>query len=90
MGFWNIVKELSEVKNLCIFTSLRMPAMQVSSIFAIRLQSYRLVEFMCTCIMGGINGAIGILRKAKVVTDRDIVSLRDRGDLSSPRVFTFK
>lgn len=35
-------------------------------------------------------GAIGILRKAKVVTDRDIVSLRDRGDLSSPRVFTFK
>lgn len=41
-------------------------------------------------INADINGAIGILRKAKVVTDRDIVSLRDRGDLSSPRVFTFK
>lgn len=38
-------------------------------------------------INADINGSIGILRKAKVVTDRDIISLRDRGDLSSPLKF---
>ena len=38
-------------------------------------------------INADINGSIGILRKAKVITDRDIISLRDRGDLSSPLKF---
>lgn len=38
-------------------------------------------------INADVNGSIGILRKAKVVTDRDILSLRDRGDLSSPLKF---
>lgn len=36
-----------------------------------------------------VNGSIGILRKAKVVTERDLISLRDRGDIVSPLKFSF-
>ena len=34
-----------------------------------------------------INGAIGILRKGNVITDGQLISLRDRGDVVSPKVF---
>lgn len=37
-----------------------------------------------------INGAIGILRKANVFSDADIVGLRDRGDVVSPLVLKYK
>ena len=33
-----------------------------------------------------INGAIGILRKVNAVSDADLVNLRDRGDVVSPRL----
>ena len=35
----------------------------------------------------GINGAIGILRKGKEITDEQLMFLRDRGDVVSPKVF---
>lgn len=35
-----------------------------------------------------INGAIGILRKGNAITDGQLTSLRDRGDVVSPKVFT--
>ena len=34
-----------------------------------------------------INGAIGILRKGNAITDGQLISLRDRGDVVSPKVF---
>lgn len=37
-------------------------------------------------INADINGAIGIMRKAKEISDTNIVSLRDRGDIVSPKV----
>ena len=37
-------------------------------------------------INADINGAIGIMRKAKEISDANIVSLRDRGDIVSPKV----
>jgi putative transposase len=37
-------------------------------------------------INADINGAIGIMRKAKEISDDNIVSLRDRGDIVSPKV----
>ena len=36
-----------------------------------------------------INGAIGILRKVNAVSDADLVSLRDRGDVVSPRLLRY-
>lgn len=36
-----------------------------------------------------INGAIGIMRKAKGISDAQLLSLRDRGDIVSPRVLKF-
>ena len=33
-----------------------------------------------------INGAIGILRKGKAISDAQIMCLRDRGDIVSPKV----
>lgn len=38
-------------------------------------------------INADINGAIGILRKGKVITDEQLMFLRDRGDVVSPKVF---
>lgn len=35
-----------------------------------------------------INGAIGILRKGNVISDEQLVFLRNRGDVVSPRVFS--
>lgn len=37
-----------------------------------------------------INGAIGMLRKANALSDADLVSLRDRGDVVSPLVLRYK
>ena len=37
-------------------------------------------------INADINGVIGIMRKAKEISDANIVSLRDRGDIVSPKV----
>jgi putative transposase len=37
-------------------------------------------------INADINGAIGILRKGKAITDDQIMILRDRGDIVSPKV----
>lgn len=34
-----------------------------------------------------INGAIGILRKGNAITDEQLMLLRDRGDVVSPKVF---
>ena len=34
-----------------------------------------------------INGAIGILRKGNAITDEQLILLRDRGDVVSPKVF---
>lgn len=34
-----------------------------------------------------INGAIGILRKGKVISDVQLTNLRNRGDVVSPKVF---
>lgn len=34
-----------------------------------------------------INGAIGMLRKGKAITDGQLMALRDRGDVVSPRLF---
>ena len=36
-----------------------------------------------------INGAIGIMRKAKVITDNQLLILRNRGDVVSPKVLNF-
>lgn len=36
-----------------------------------------------------INGAIGILRKVNAFSDADLVSLRDRGDVVSPRLLKY-
>ena len=36
-----------------------------------------------------INGAIGILRKVNAISDADLVSLRDRGDVVSPRLLRY-
>lgn len=36
-----------------------------------------------------INGAIGILRKVNAFSDADLVSLRDRGDVVSPRLLRY-
>ena len=36
------------------------------------------------------NGAIGMLRKANIIRDADIVSLLDRGDIVSPVVVNVK
>lgn len=36
-----------------------------------------------------INGAIGILRKVNAISDANIVSLRDRGDVVSPIVLKY-
>ena len=36
-----------------------------------------------------INGAIGILRKVNAFSDADLVSLRDRGDVGSPRLLRY-
>lgn len=38
-------------------------------------------------INADINGAIGILRKGKAITDEQLMFLRDRGDVVSPKVF---
>lgn len=37
-----------------------------------------------------VNGAIGMLRKAEAISDAQILSLRDRGDVVSPRVLRVK
>ena len=37
-------------------------------------------------INADINGAVGILRKGKAITDDQIMILRDRGDIVSPKV----
>jgi putative transposase len=37
-------------------------------------------------INADINGAIGIMRKAKEISDDQIKILRDRGDIVSPKV----
>ena len=36
-----------------------------------------------------INGAIGILRKKNVFSDADLINLRDRGDVVSPRLLKY-
>ena len=36
-----------------------------------------------------INGAIGILRKKNVFSDVDLINLRDRGDVVSPRLLKY-
>lgn len=36
-----------------------------------------------------INGAIGILRKKNVFLDVDLINLRDRGDVVSPRLLKY-
>lgn len=36
-------------------------------------------------IHGDINGCIGMLRKAKLITDAELISLRERGDIVSPK-----
>jgi hypothetical protein len=36
-------------------------------------------------INSDINGAIGIMRKAKEISDANLISLRDRGDIVSPK-----
>ena len=33
------------------------------------------------------NGAIGIMRKGNAITDAQLLGLRDRGDVVSPKVF---
>ena len=38
-------------------------------------------------INADINGAVGILRKGKAITDEQLMFLRDRGDVVSPKVF---
>lgn len=38
-------------------------------------------------INADINGAIGMLRKGKVISDAQLLCLRDRGDVVSPKVF---
>ena len=38
-------------------------------------------------INADINGAIGILRKGNAITDEQLLFLRDRGDVVSPKVF---
>ena len=38
-------------------------------------------------INADINGAIGILRKGNAITDEQLMFLRDRGDVVSPKVF---
>lgn len=38
-------------------------------------------------INADINGAVGILRKGNAITDGQILALRDRGDIVSPKVF---
>ena len=38
-------------------------------------------------INADINGAIGILRKGNEITDEQLMFLRDRGDVVSPKVF---
>lgn len=35
-----------------------------------------------------INGAVGILRKANVISDAELINLRNRGDVVSPKVFS--
>ncbi len=37
-----------------------------------------------------INGAVGILRKVNALSDADLISLRDRGDVVSPLVLKYK
>ena len=36
-----------------------------------------------------INGAIGILRKGNAISDAQLISLRNRGDVVSPKVLNF-
>ena len=38
-------------------------------------------------INADVNGAIGILRKGNAITDEQLMFLRDRGDVVSPKVF---
>lgn len=40
-------------------------------------------------INADINGAIGILRKVNAVSDEQLLFLRDRGDIVSPKVLVF-
>ena len=41
-------------------------------------------------INADVNGAVGILRKVNALSDADLISLRDRGDVVSPLVLKYK
>ena len=50
-----------------------------------------LFESSCGKLLNAdINGAIGIMRKQNVISDVQLMNLRDRGDVVSPMKFPFK
>lgn len=50
-----------------------------------------LFKSSCNKILNAdINGAIGILRKVNVISDVDLINLRDRGDVVSPLILKYK
>ena len=88
MEKWLTSKEIRDLMNL---TSQHLYALVKSGKILTKQITGGLFESSCGKILNAdINGAIGIMRKQNVISDVQLMNLRDRGDVVAPLMFPLK